>query len=85
MAIWARFRPTQIEPGLWGARIFPTRSEVILKPKSPVTKGNQRWQLRIGQISYEPIVPVKVENRRALARGGHGIHWREGGNKWTNR
>jgi hypothetical protein len=21
---------------------------------------------------------MKAENRRALARGGHGIHWREG-------
>src|SRR5580692_3979886 len=34
--------------------------------------------------SYDPIVPVKVENRRASARSGHGIHWREGGNKRTN-
>ena len=29
--------------------------------------------------SYEPIVPVKVGNRRASARSGHGTHWREGG------
>ena len=34
--------------------------------------------------SYEPIVPAKVENRRAPARGGHGIHWREGANKRTH-
>ena len=33
--------------------------------------------------SYEPIVPVKVGNRRAPARGGHGTHWREGENKRT--
>ena len=31
--------------------------------------------------SYESIVPMKVENRRAPARGGHGIHWREGMNR----
>ncbi len=34
--------------------------------------------------SYDPIVPVKVGNRRASERSGHGIHWREGGNKGTN-
>ena len=34
--------------------------------------------------SYDPIVPVKVENRRAPGRSGHGIHWREGGNKVTH-
>ena len=28
--------------------------------------------------------PVKVENRRASERSGHGIHWREGGNKVTH-
>jgi hypothetical protein len=33
--------------------------------------------------SYDPIVPEKVGNRRASARSGHGIHWREGGNKRT--
>ncbi len=33
--------------------------------------------------SYEPIVPAKVGNRRAPARGGHGTHWREGANKRT--
>src|SRR5260370_41136079 len=34
--------------------------------------------------SYDPIVPVKVGNRRASERSGHGTHWREGGNKRTN-
>jgi group II intron reverse transcriptase/maturase len=33
--------------------------------------------------SYDLVVPVKVENRRASARSGHGIHWREGGNRCT--
>jgi hypothetical protein len=34
--------------------------------------------------SYEPVVPMKVGNRRASERSGHGTHWREGGNKRTN-
>ena len=33
--------------------------------------------------SYNPIVPMKVGNRRAPARGGHGTHGREGGSKRT--
>jgi len=33
--------------------------------------------------SYDPVVPVKGENRRASERSGHGIHRREGGNKVT--
>jgi hypothetical protein len=34
--------------------------------------------------SYNPIVPMKVGNRRASERSGHGTHWREGGSKRTN-
>ena len=34
--------------------------------------------------SYNPILPRKVENCRAPARGGHSIHWREGGSRRTN-
>ena len=33
--------------------------------------------------SYDPIVPMKMGNRRAPARGGHGTHLREGGSKRT--
>ena len=33
--------------------------------------------------SYDPVLPMKVENRRASGRSGHGIHRREGGNKVT--
>jgi hypothetical protein len=40
---------------------------------------DRRKQGRMREQSYDPIVPTKVENRRAPARGGHGIHWREGG------
>jgi len=34
--------------------------------------------------SYDLILPMKVGNRRAPARGGHGTHWREGGSRRTN-
>jgi hypothetical protein len=33
--------------------------------------------------AFSDPTPVKVENRRASERSGHGIHWREGGNKVT--
>ena len=38
----------------------------------------------MAEQSYNSIVPTKVENRRAPARGGHGNHWREGGSRRTN-
>jgi hypothetical protein len=38
----------------------------------------------VDEQSYEPTVPMKVGNRRASERSGHGTHWREGGNKRTN-
>src|SRR5215469_14062347 len=38
----------------------------------------------MAEQSYDPIVPVKVANCRAPARGGHRTHWREGGSKRTN-
>ena len=39
---------------------------------------------RMQEQSYEPVVPMKVGNRRASERSGHGTHWREGGNRCTN-
>jgi hypothetical protein len=33
--------------------------------------------------SYDPVLPMKVGNRRASERSGHGIRWREGGNRCT--
>ena len=42
------------------------------------TGGDRGW---MDEQSYDLVVPVKVENRRASERSGHGIHWREGGNK----
>jgi hypothetical protein len=35
-------------------------------PKSAAAKRKQRQLGRIAEKSYEPIVPMKVENRRAL-------------------
>ena len=61
-----------------GKRTNPRRGE-------PAAEGDQRWQARVGEWSYEPIVPAKVENRRAPERGGHGSHWREGANRSTYR
>src|SRR5262249_61937710 len=45
---------------------------------------DRRKRGRIWEQSYNPIVLMKVENRRAPARGGHGPHWREGGSRRTN-
>src|SRR6516164_5723987 len=46
---------------------------------------DRRKQGRMREQSYHPIVLTKVENRRAPARGGPGIHRREGGSRRTNR
>ena len=72
--------PTQSAPGPWSMRGAPWEANNPQREK-PVTKGDRRWQLRVEEQSYEPILPMKVENRRAPATGGHGIHWREGGNR----
>ena len=63
----------------------PEGSEQALDEEKPVAKGDRRRQLRVDEQSYDSIVPMKVENRRAPARGGHGIHWREGMNRLTYR
>jgi len=78
--IWAQVAPNPKTPGLRGARAAPARSE---RPSSGVScgQGKPEAQVRAGEQSYESIVPMKVENRGAPARGGHGIHWREGMNR----
>ena len=78
---WVRLRPTQTEPGLVGHEGFPAGSEQALNAEQPVAKGDRRRQLRVDEQSYKSMVPMKVENRRAPARGGHGIHWREGADR----
>jgi hypothetical protein len=72
--------PNPNAPGLRGARAAPVRSK---RPSSGVFcgQGKPEAQARAGEQSYDSIVPMKVENRRAPARGGHGIHWREGMNR----
>ena len=70
--------------GLRGARAASTRSEQPSNGES-CRQGKPQAQARAGEQSYDSIVPMKVENRRAPARGGHGIHWREGMNRSTYR
>ena len=72
--------PNPKTPGLRRVRAASARSE---RPSSGVScdQGKPEAQVRAGEQSYDSIVPMKVENRRAPARGGHGIHWREGMNR----
>jgi hypothetical protein len=51
----------------------------------PAAKGDRRWQGRVGEQSYAPIVPTKAGNRRASDRSGHGTRRREGANRSTYR
>ena len=59
--------------------ISPLIRAVTRSPRETV--GDRGW---MDEQSYDPIVPVKVGNRRASERSGHGTHWREGGNRRTN-
>jgi hypothetical protein len=52
------------------------------KSGKTAAKGDRRRPRTDGR-AVDPILPVKVENRRASERSGHGIHGREGGNKVT--
>lgn len=81
-AWWASVRPNPNTTRSPGMRVLPMGSEQTLDEQKPVAKGNRRQQLRADEQSYEPIVPMKVANRRAPVRGGHGTHWREGANRW---
>jgi hypothetical protein len=82
---WASVRPNPNSTRSPGKRALPTGSEQTLDEQQPVAKGDRRQQLRAAEQSYELIVPMKVENRRAPARGGHDTHWREGANRWMHR
>ena len=77
-------RPTQRHQ-VPGARGPLHGKRTTLNAEKPVAKGDQRRQLRVDEQSYEPMVPMKVEKRRAPARGGHAIQWRDGANRWTYR
>ena len=78
--IWAQVPPNPKTPGLRRVRAASARSE---RPSSGVScdQGKPEAQARAEEQSYDSIVPMKVENRRAPARGGHDIHWREGMNR----
>ena len=79
----SRFSPTQRNLVRRADRVLPDGSKHDPKPKPTAVKGNRRRQPWVVEKSYEPEVPAKVENPRAPARGGQGIHWREGVNRWT--
>ena len=64
-------------PGMRVAREKRTNSQA----QSPAAKVEPKAQARVDEQSYESILPMKVENRRAPATGGHGIHQREGMNR----
>ena len=76
--------PNPKTPGLRGVRAASERSE---QPSNGVSccQGKPEAQARAEEQSYDSIVPVKVENRRAPVRGGHDIHWREGMNRLMHR
>src|SRR6202795_4391373 len=60
--------PNPKTPGLRGARAAPVRSE---RPSSGVScgRGKPEAQARAGEQSYDSILPMKVENRRAPEKG----------------
>jgi hypothetical protein len=60
--------------------LLPHQEERLLH-REVRAEGDRRDHGWMDEQSYDPIVPVKVGNRRASVRSGHGTHWREGGNK----
>src|SRR5437773_3840065 len=60
--------PNPKTPGLREVRAAPARSE---RPSSGVScgQGKPEAQARAGEQSYDSIVPMKVENRRAPSKG----------------
>jgi hypothetical protein len=73
-------QPDPNEPGPNGSEGAPGK-RTDPQRGVPGGKGDQSRRGRGSEQSYEPIVPVKVANRRAPARGGHDTHRREGGNR----
>jgi hypothetical protein len=49
--------------------VAPREAKQALDEEKPAAKGDQRRQLRAGEQSYDSIVPMKVENRRAPEKG----------------
>ena len=66
----------------WDEEMVHGGSESLLN-RSQLSPSQSRRRPRVREKSYEPMVPAKVGNPRALARGGQGTHWRDGVNRWT--
>ena len=66
--IWAQVSPNPKTPGLRRVRVASARSE---RPSSGVScdQGKPEAQVRAGEQSYDSILPMKVENRRAPEKG----------------
>ena len=61
--------PNPKEPGPRGTRVAPWEANEALDEEKPVAKGDRRRQLRVDEQSYDSILPMKVENRRAPEKG----------------
>jgi len=68
-ARWACVPPNPKRTGSPGARGSLHGKRMNPRREKPVAKGNRRWQRRVDEQSYEPMVPLKVENRRAPVKG----------------
>jgi hypothetical protein len=66
-------------------RTHPDRERTSVRAGKPTDQGRPEAAGTGREQSYELMVPRKVGNRRAPARGGHGTHWRDGANKRTHR
>ena len=76
-------RPVGNGPGPRQLGCAACGSEASIRRRGTGCQGRPEVSGMGREQSYDPIVPRKVENRRAPETGGHGIHWREGGNKST--
>jgi len=63
---------------------LPHQEERLLSREVRAPKGRPEGARKEAEQSYNPILPLKVGNRRASARSGHGTHGKEGGSKRTN-
>jgi hypothetical protein len=77
--------PEKNEPGPGGSLRTPVWERRSAQTRRPVDQGRPEAAGKGREQSYELMVPMKVGNRRAPARGGHGTHWRDGANKRTDR
>jgi hypothetical protein len=76
-------RPKRTRPGAGVSTPAPGAKKC--STEKPDDQGRPEESGTGREQSYELMVPMKVGNRRAPARGGHGTHWRDGANKRTDR